>query len=252
MINKIKKYISSFLVDTQYISPESKDLKGVVVVITGASHGIGKAISEVLYREGASLALLSRNISKNDAIKTDEVRFVAIDTDVTDSASVRNTVNKILKKFGKIDVLINNAGQFSDKGITDLSETDYDNVMNTNVKGVFLMSQEVLKSMKQAKDGLIINIGSKISHNTNVSPNKVLYATSKYAVEGFSFALNKELKPLGIRVTCLMPGTVNTFVSTKSKQYLSPYDIGAMVLIIIKNKNIDFESILFKSVKQNL
>src|SRR5438034_6267671 len=141
---------------------------------------------------------------------------------------------------------------FLHKPVDDVSSAEFDRIVSANIKGMFLMTKEVLPYMKKRREGYIINIGSKISHNTNVAPNKVLYAMTKHAVEGFSFALNKELKSFGVRVTCLMPGTVSTFLSLKSKEFLSPSQIALIVSHIIKMKDIDFESIILKSVKQDI
>lgn len=253
MMNSIKKLRSSFFIKTEYISPVTKNLEGQTVIITGATGGIGRAMAEVLHKEGANLVLVSRSISKDESLADlKQDRLLLVDADITKKSDIENVVTKATQQFSRINVLINNAGQFADKSLEDFTEEEYDKVMNTNVKGMFLFSQAVLPAMKKNNQGLIINIGSKISHNTNISPHKVLYAMSKYAVEGFSFALNKELKPYGVRVCCLMPGTVNTFVSLKSKDYLSPYDLGTLVAFIIKNKEIDFESFVFKSLKQDI
>jgi 3-oxoacyl-[acyl-carrier protein] reductase len=200
MMNHIKKIISSFFIPTVYVSPFSSDLKDKVIIITGASRGIGKTISEVLYREGAQLILISRDIEsakhdKDELYKSD--RVLLINANVSEEVDVEKIKNIITDKYKKIDVLINNAGQFADKAIEELSVSDYKKVIDTNIFGIFLMSRMVTPFMKKQKNGYIINIGSKISHNTNVSAHKVLYATSKYAVEGFSFALNKELKEFG-------------------------------------------------------
>lgn len=244
-IDKIKKFISSFFIETNINSPFTKDLFGKVVVITGGSQGIGKAISRILLREGATIINLSRSMNDTNS-------SFAIKTDVTSRKEVEVAVHKIINKYGRIDVLINCAGLFSNKEIESTSEDEFDKLIDTNLKGVFLMSKTVIPYMKQRRNGLIINIGSKISHNTNVTPKKVLYATSKYAVEGFSLALSKELMPSGIRVTCLMPGTVNTFVSMRSKQFLAPENIGFLVSVIIKCEDIDFESVIFRSKDQKI
>jgi NAD(P)-dependent dehydrogenase (short-subunit alcohol dehydrogenase family) len=246
LVNKIKKYISSFFIEPTVISPFSKDLSSYVVVITGGSRGIGKAIIEVLARGGAQVIVLSRTATTN----TDTTHSMAVD--ITDAQQVDTAMKNILQTYRKIDVLINNAGVFLDKNLEDVSEQEFTQMMDTNVKGMFLTAKAVIPHMKKRKQGLIINIGSKISHNTNVAPKKVLYATSKYAVEGFSLALSKELKSFGIRVTCLMPGTVNTFVSLKSKEYMSPFSLGFLVEMLIKSNELDFESIVFKSRSQNL
>ena len=128
----------------------------------------------------------------------------------------------------------------------------WDKMITLNINSIFYMCKAILPFMKNQKSGFIINIGSKVSHNTNVAPHMVPYATTKYAVEGFSFALNKELKPFGIRVSCLMPGTANTVMTLKGKEYISPYSIGKVIAMMIASVDIDFESIIIKSKLQNI
>lgn len=224
-----------------------QNLTSKVVVITGASRGIGKAIAEVLRSQNYNLVLVSRHISESNTANS-----LSLQGDITSPPDCQKVITATLKKFGRIDVLINNAGVFLNKPLEKISLPEYQTLMNTNVLGAFLMTQGVIPHMKKQRTGLIVNIGSKISHNTNVSPNKVLYATSKHAIEGFSYSLSKELKPFGIRVTCLMPGTANTFLSLRSRQFLSPARIGEIVSFIIKSPDVDFESIVFKSVRQNI
>lgn len=247
IVHRIKKFISSFFIETEIHGPFIKDLTGNVIVITGGTGKIGMAVSRVLTRKGAKVVAIANKVGNNSGEKIETIK-----ADVASRKDIKNTVEKIIKKYGKIDVLINCAGLFSQKPIELTSEEEYDIVMGTNVKGVFITSSLVIPYMKKMKHGLIINIGSKISHNTNVEPNKVLYATSKYAVEGFSIALAKELREYGIRVTCLMLGTVNTFVSLSSKKFLNPERIGFVIAAIIESDDVEFESIIIKSVRQNI
>lgn len=252
MIKRLKNFAKSFIPQNNYISSLGEKLDDHVVIITGATGNIGKALTEGLYKKGASLTLVSRNISKPKDVNWDPQRILLLNADCTAEEDVDSIVQETIKKYGKIDVLINCAGQFLNKPFNETSVKDYESVLDNNLKSTFLMSKAVIPVLRKNKDGLIINFGSKISHNTNITPHKVLYAAAKYAVEGFSFALNKELKPYGIRVVCLMPATVQTFVSLHPENYLSPYDVASIVLMIIKFKDIDFESIVFKSVKQNI
>lgn len=253
MLNKLKQLISSQLVTPTIVNPLSKNLEGHVIVITGASRGVGKATAEFLYKEGATVVCIAR---KSDELKKafpyTGKRLLLLTGDVTNENDDKKITESVLDKYKKIDVLINNVGMFLDKPLSEIGSDEFDTIVKTNLKGMFLMSKYFLPVMKKRKAGFIINIGSKISHNTNVAPNKVLYAMTKYAVEGFSFALNKELKSFGIRVTCLMPGTINNFLSLKSKEFLSPSQVGMLISQLIKMKDIDFESIVFKSVKQNI
>lgn len=254
MITGFKKLIQGKILKQNYVSPLTKNLKGQVIVITGASRGIGKAIAEVLEKEGASLVLIARDLPefKNSFTKFDRQSTLLLKGDVSSLKDVSQMIKKIYTKFDKIDVLINNAGLFLGKPLEETSIFEFQSIVDVNLRGVFQMSAAVIPVMKKQKSGFIINIGSKISHNTNVAPNMTLYAMTKYAVEGFSYALSKELKPFGIRVTCLMPGTVNTFFSLKAREFLSPYALGLLVSMLIKFEDIDFEGIVFKSKRQNI
>lgn len=245
--DKIKKIISSFLVETEIESPFMKDLADKVILLTGGTGGVGRAIARVLVAKGATVVSFSR---KGD--ESASKNFILLRVNVTKKKEIDNAIAKVVEKYGKIDVLINCAGIFSEKEFEMITEREYDRVMDTNVKSMFLMSEGVIPFMKKGKNGLIINIGSKISHNTSVAPHKVLYATSKYAVEGFSLSLSRELKKFGIRVTCLILGTMNTFVSVKSKQFLTPENVGFVITMLILLEDVDFESIIMKSDKQNI
>ncbi len=225
-----------------------------VILITGASRGIGKAIAEQFLQENATVVLVSRNLEdlKKTFEKHKDEQMLLLEADISQEKDVKKIIQAVIQKYGKIDLLVNNAGIFSDKPLDQTTVEEFDRMITTNIKGVFLMTKEVIPHMKKVKNGLIVNIGSKISHNTNVTPNKVLYATTKYALEGFSFALHKELKEFGIRVTCLMPGTVNTFISLKGKDYMSPSDISQIIELLFRFKHIQFESIVFKSKFQDI
>lgn len=218
-----------------------------VIIITGASRGVGQAVARILAGQGMSLVLVARHIENSITNQT-----LSISADITKESDCKKVIDTALQKFGRIDALINNAGVFLDKPLDKISESEYKTLMDTNVFGTFLMSKAVIPQMKKQKSGLILNMGSKISHNSNVSPNKVLYATSKYAIEGFSNSLAKELQPFGIRVTCLMPATINTFFSLRSRNFLSTDRIGEIISLVIRLKEVEFESILFKSIKQNI
>ena len=253
MIIKVKQLIQSIIPPGNYISPFANTLNNHVVIITGGCRNVGKAIAESLYKEGASLALVSRNDTNfNNFLNFDPKRILLIKANCINKEDVNRVVNLTIDKYGKVNTLINCARKFINKPFVNTSINDYNLVIDNNLKSAFLMSSAVVPVFKKHKGGLIINIGSKISHNTNITPNKVLYATAKYAIEGFSFALNKELKPYGVRVTCLMPATINTFLSLNSKNYLSAYDISSVALMLIKFKNIDFEGIIFKSIKHDI
>ena len=249
MKTKLKKFVFELLKSKLVTIEENTSLNGKIIVITGGTKGIGEAIGNVLEMKGATCIRIARSVPQNIVPKNEGMYVIA---DVTNKDDVCNKFNNIIEKYGKIDVLVNNVGSFLNNSLESIDEKDFDNIVSTNIKSIFLTSQAVLPFMKKNKQGLIINVGSKISHNTQVAPKKVLYAMTKYAVEGFSFALNREVKPFGLRVSCIMPGTVNTFISRNQDKFLSPFEVGKVVLMIIENEGIDFESIIFKAVKQDI
>ncbi len=231
-------------------------LENKVVVITGASKGLGKAISDQLILEKCEVVILGRDAGSLEhgggELTTSANEVLKINCDIKDFNQCHMAIQQAIKKFGKIDVLINNAGVFNEKPLELVTESELNNILDVNLKGTIQMSQACTEVFKKQRFGTIINIGSKITHNTNILPNKTLYAATKYGVEGFSFALNKELKEFGCRAICLMPGTINTFVSLSAGDFLQPSRVAQLVSMIIKFDDLDFEGIVVKSIKQNI
>lgn len=254
MINILKRIIVNLFFNPKINIPLMFDLTGKTVVITGASRGIGKHVAEILYQENANLILVSRNNNdlENAYSGFDKKRLLLVKGDVTSESDCNNIVHKAVLKFGGVNILINNAGIIQSKSLEAYTIKEWEASMNTNINGIFLMCKAVIPVMKKQKNGLILNMGSKVSRNSSVRPNLVVYATTKYAVEGFSYSLGKEIKKYGIRVVCLMPGTVNTVMSTHVRKYLSPYRIGQVISMVIKFEDIDFENIIVKSKHQNI
>lgn len=253
-IKNLKKTFSLMLANKVIASQPLAELTGKVVLITGANKGIGYAIFEELYQSECKVALFVRNKEKLSDILLDKKgeNILIVEGDVRNFADCTKAVQETVSHFGKLDVLINNAGTFIEKPLEETTHEELAKMIETNLNGVIQTSIEASKIMKKQKSGTIINIGSKISHNTNIMPNKTLYAATKYGVEGFSFALNKELKAFGCRCVCLMPGTVNTFFSIQSGNYMPPQRVAQIVAQVIKFEDIDFEGIVFKSVKQEI
>lgn len=252
MINQFKDTVYNIFFREKVIISPDESLKGRVVIITGASKGIGKSTTEILLKKGALVTMVARNVDQLQKIYFKNPQCLVILGDVTSRKDCTKIVAKTLKSFGKIDVLVNCAGLFSGGSVEELSEEKFDLMVNTNIKGIFLMSAAVIPFMKKRKRGLIINMGSKISHNANVQHGKVIYATTKYAVEGFSYTLGRELEPFGIRVSCLMPATVKTFRSLHPTGFLSPYKLGEIISDLIKYESVHFESIILKSNKDGI
>lgn len=183
------------------------------VIVTGASKGIGKSTARMFAKEGYSV-LINYLHSETEAFAlADELakRGCTVDTfcaDVAIRADVDEMVDYCAETFGGIDVLINNAGISQSKLFTDISSCEWDNMMNTNLKGVFNCCQSVLRYMLKNKKGRIINISS-IWGMTGASC-EVHYSASKAGVIGFTKALAKELALSNIQVNCIAPGIIET------------------------------------------
>ena len=183
-----------------------------VSLITGAGRGIGRGIAVAMAKAGSFVVLVSRNQSEleNTAKIINESGGVAlpIKTDISDEKEVNNMVEKALNKFGKTDILINNAGQFLEKPILDTTVEDWEKIIGANLKGMFLCTKAVLKGMMERRSGTIINfssVGGRIGLR-----GKAVYSASKFGVVGFSKALSKELKPYNIKVHIIYPYMVDS------------------------------------------
>ncbi|SEJ07909.1 NADP-dependent 3-hydroxy acid dehydrogenase YdfG [Cyclobacterium xiamenense] len=189
------------------------DLKNKVVIITGASSGIGKATAVKLAKGGAAVVLCARNEAEltklKDTIESSGGRALVVKTDVTKPAELENAVAKTLAEYGSIDVLINNAGLMPLSFVEKLKTDEWEKMVDVNIKGVLNGVAAVLPTMRTNKSGHIINISSSAAHN--YFPGGAIYCATKVAVKMFSEGLRKELAPLyGINVTSIEPGAVNT------------------------------------------
>ncbi len=174
-----------------------------VAMVTGASGGIGRTVSEELLSRCYNLSLLDINIKGRDSD-----RELAQNCDVTRPEQVGKAVSNTLNKFGRIDVLVNSAGRSHLGTIDKLELEELDKVYDVNVKGTFNVSKAVLPSMKEQKCGHIINIGSLRS--MKCARGKAAYCMSKSAVRAFSKTLKAEVEKYGIKVTVINPGFVDT------------------------------------------
>lgn len=183
------------------------------IIVTGGARGIGKAIVYELARNNYNV-ILNYNKSKEEAERikrelANEGYYIEIyKADVTKKTEIEELVNFVIEKYNKIDVLINNAGISQIKPFAEITEQDFDNMINTNLKSVFYTSQAVLSSMLKQQKGLILNISS-IWGNIGASC-EVHYSTAKSGVNGFTKALAKELGPSNIRVNGIAPGIIDT------------------------------------------
>ncbi|MBI3815196.1 MAG: SDR family oxidoreductase [Nitrospinae bacterium] len=187
-------------------------LKDKVSLITGAGRGIGRGIAIAMAKAGSSVIPVSRSLSELEetcrVITESGGTALHIKTDISDEIQVNIMIKKALDRFGKIDILINNAGQYLEKPVLDTTVEDWEKIMGANLKGIFLCTKGVLKGMMERKGGIIINfssVGGRIGLK-----GKAVYSASKFGVVGFSKALAKELKPYNIKVHIIYPYMVDS------------------------------------------
>ena len=188
------------------------DLKGKVAVITGAAKGMGKAHALKLSGAGAKVVLTDIDVAGcqlvADEIKKNRGESIIVKCDTSRKADINNVVAESLKKFGKIDILVNNAGIFPFEPFLQMSEANFEKVIDINLKGYFLMSQACAKEMVKQKSGSIINIASVAA--VMGFAGLAHYCASKGGVVAMSKAIALELAPLGIRINNIAPGAINT------------------------------------------
>ena len=182
-------------------------------VVTGGSRGIGLAVSRELASAGYRLAILYARRDEDAERTAEELRSRGTDTeiyrcDVADSAQVQTVSREILKRFGRVDVLVNNAGIAQIKMFTDTTEEEWDRMMGVNVKGLYNTCRAFVPQMVSRKSGRIINLSSM--WGIAGASCEVASSASKSAVIGFTKALAKELGPSGITVNCVAPGVIDT------------------------------------------
>ena len=189
-----------------------------VVIITGASRGIGREIAKRLAMKGLTV-IANYNKSEEEAKELkkelEEKGFIIdiVKADVSKREEAKELVKFALDKYGRIDILINNAGISEYKLFTDETDEDWDKIINTNLYSVFAMSQEVISNMIHNKKGLIINMSS--AWGVVGGSLEVIYSVSKAGVDGLTKALAKELGPSNIRVNSIAPGMIYTKMNSK-------------------------------------
>ena len=189
-----------------------EELKGKVVLVTGGTRGIGRAIAERFKDVGAVVYITGTNEERTKAV-AEEIGVNGVKMDVTDREEVKRVVSEILEKEGQIDVLINNAGITKDTLFMRMKDEDWDSVINTNLNGVYNVTRAVVPAMVKKRSGNIINISSVVGFTGNVG--QVNYSATKSALIGFTKSLAKELGGRGIRVNCIAPGYITTDMTEK-------------------------------------
>ncbi|HZH62754.1 MAG TPA: 3-oxoacyl-[acyl-carrier-protein] reductase [Metabacillus sp.] len=188
-------------------------LSNKVALVTGASRGIGKAIALDLAKNGASVAI---NYAGNEAkanevvdeIKGNGGQAIAIKADVSNSDDVQQMIKEVIKEFGQLDILVNNAGITRDNLLMRMKDSEWDDVIDTNLKGVFLCTKAVTRQMMKQRNGRIINITSVVGVSGN--PGQANYVAAKAGVIGLTKTTAKELASRNITVNAVAPGFITT------------------------------------------
>lgn len=196
--------------DNQKDEIMAENIRDKVVVITGASSGLGEAAARLLAREGAKLVLGARRLDRLQALAgaLSLGEGAILQTDVTDVGQVRHLVDHAVETHGRVDVMINNAGLMPHSPLERGKVEDWDRMIDVNIKGVLYGIAAALPHMKTQKSGHIINVSSVAGHK--VGPGGAVYAATKHAVRIISEGLRQEVKPYNVRTTIISPGAVAT------------------------------------------
>ena len=191
------------------------DLTGKVALVTGASSGIGRASAIALAKQGATVVVAARRIDKLNDLAKEIVGMgresLPVMMDVTKKETITAAVNKTIEMYGKLDILLNNAGVAEFAPFLDLTEEQWDKTIDTNLKGYFLVAQAAAREMAKHKWGRIVNIASIASGGVGVGfPSIAHYCASKGGVVAMTEAMAIELAPMGILVNCIGPGVIES------------------------------------------
>jgi NADP-dependent 3-hydroxy acid dehydrogenase YdfG len=245
----------------------NENIRGKVIVITGASSGLGETAARRLSAEGASVVLGARRADRLASL-TRELgangrKSLVVATDVTDRAQVQKLVDSAVETFGRIDVLINNAGVMPLSPLEKLKVDEWDRMIDVNIKGVLYGIAAALPHMQRQKAGHIINVSSVAGHK--VGPTFAVYSATKHAVRTLSEGLRMEVKPYNIRTTIISPGAVATEllngisdpdVAAANRAYVAKVAVPAdsfaraVAFAISQPAELDINEILFRPTNQ--
>jgi len=245
----------------------TENITGKIVVITGASSGLGEATARMLASQGATVVLGARRMDRLEALAKEITagggKALAVSTDVTKREQVQALVDAAVSTYGRIDVMINNAGLMPQSLIESLRVEDWDRMIDVNIKGVLYGIAAALPYMQRQKSGHFINVSSMAGHK--VGPGYSVYAATKFAVRALSEGLRQEVKPYDIRTTVISPGAVATelpdsvtdpVVGEQIRKYYEAVAIPAdsfaraVAFAISQPDDVDINEILFRPTRQ--
>jgi len=247
----------------------SNNIEGKVVVITGASSGLGEAAARLLSAEGAIVVLGARRADRIESLADELTRnggkALAVTTDVTDYDQVQKLVDAAVQSYGRVDVMLNNAGLMPHSPLERGKVDDWNQMIDVNIKGVLYGIAAALPHMKEQKSGHFINVSSVAGHK--IRPGGVVYAATKHAVRVISEGLRMEVKPYNIRTTVISPGAVATelidritepdireSVRKMAEEIALPAETFAQMVafVIGQPDEVDVNEILFRPTRQEL
>jgi len=221
------------------------ELKGKTALITGASSGIGEAAARLLCNAGAEIFLTARREEKLLALQQELTnaggKAAYIACDIAKETSPEKIISGCIEKFGKLDILINNAGRAVNKPVSETDAAIWDEMMALNARAPFLMCKHALPCLEQSSAATVINICSNVGINTYAGQSA--YGASKHALRGFTQAFSKEAFASGIRVHLLSPGGVDTDLATDVRPDLDrtilskPEELAEIILFLLTHRN---------------
>ena len=214
------------------------DLTNQVVIVSGASRGIGKAIALLLALQGATVVAVARSEQELSDL-THKTRGLSIVADIADEEDAQHVVAETLRHYGRLDILVCNAGVGSFAELEQFSAEEWDRVFDTNVKGTFLLCKAAVPHFKAQKRGHIVGIASDVAKRTFA--HGTVYGASKYAQDALLASLRKEVRPHGIKVSTIYPGLVDTYFNDTTpgsieaeKTHLRPADVAQAVRYVLE------------------
>ena len=219
-------------------------LRGKNCLITGATGGLGKEIAKEFAKNGCNLFLTGRNNDKlnslKNELKNDQIKIDFEDADLSDDGEIQKLIEKVKNTFVNIDILVNCAGVFPVKLLSDSTVEDFENCFSVNVKAAFVLCKEFSQGMISKKWGRIVNIASSSAYAG--FKNTSIYCSSKHALLGLSRSLHSELKEHDVRTFCVSPGSIKTpmgksVIGQNYETFLNPNEIAELIVRLVSFDN---------------